>query len=162
MHLDPSSLEWRPHPRVTWDVLLGPRELRRELEQDVRRGLGYRPRELPPKYFYDARGSQLFDAIFRENAFNGRFGELLHANSPTGAITVPLLIAQGGSDQLVLPALQDRFVAGRCAAGQPIDYRVYPGRDHMSLVAADSPLTRELVAWTQARFRGDKARNVCG
>lgn len=30
---------------------------------DVIEGLGRRPRSIPPKYFYDARGSRLFDAI---------------------------------------------------------------------------------------------------
>ena len=65
MDVDPQVLEWRPHPRVSWDVLLGPRDLRRALEQDVRHGLGRRPRELPPKYFYDAHGSRLFDRITR-------------------------------------------------------------------------------------------------
>jgi L-histidine N-alpha-methyltransferase len=33
------------------------------LEDDVRRGLGARPRWLPPKYFYDHVGSALFDRI---------------------------------------------------------------------------------------------------
>lgn len=33
------------------------------LEQDVRDGLLSRPRSLPPKYFYDERGSLLFDRI---------------------------------------------------------------------------------------------------
>jgi L-histidine N-alpha-methyltransferase len=32
---------------------------------DVLRGLGARPRSLPPKYFYDAAGSRLFDEITR-------------------------------------------------------------------------------------------------
>jgi L-histidine N-alpha-methyltransferase len=32
---------------------------------DVLRGLGVRPRTLPPKYFYDAAGSRLFDEITR-------------------------------------------------------------------------------------------------
>jgi L-histidine Nalpha-methyltransferase len=32
---------------------------------DVREGLSSRPRHLPPKYFYDERGSQLFDEITR-------------------------------------------------------------------------------------------------
>src|SRR5581483_4666585 len=30
---------------------------------DVVRGLGARPKTLPPKYFYDAQGSRLFDRI---------------------------------------------------------------------------------------------------
>ena len=33
------------------------------LEEDVRRGLLVAPRSLPPKYFYDERGSALFDRI---------------------------------------------------------------------------------------------------
>lgn len=37
----------------------------RTLVADVREGLGRRPRTLPPKYFYDARGSRLFDEITR-------------------------------------------------------------------------------------------------
>lgn len=34
-----------------------------DLAEDARMGLMERPRWLPPKYFYDARGSQLFEAI---------------------------------------------------------------------------------------------------
>jgi L-histidine N-alpha-methyltransferase len=33
------------------------------MEQDVRRGLARTPKELSPKYFYDERGSRLFEAI---------------------------------------------------------------------------------------------------
>lgn len=36
-----------------------------DLHEDVVRGLSVRPRRLPPKYFYDRRGSELFDAICR-------------------------------------------------------------------------------------------------
>jgi len=37
-----------------------------DLEADVRAGLFERPRTLPPKYFYDERGSDLFDQICDE------------------------------------------------------------------------------------------------
>ena len=36
---------------------------RAQLERDVRAGLGATPKTLPSKYFYDATGSELFDAI---------------------------------------------------------------------------------------------------
>src|SRR5262245_26347082 len=36
---------------------------RSTLAEDVRRGLAERPRSIPPKHFYDAVGSELFDAI---------------------------------------------------------------------------------------------------
>ncbi len=43
--------------------LHAPDELRDQLAVDARRGLSARPKELPPKYFYDARGSELFERI---------------------------------------------------------------------------------------------------
>ena len=52
-------------PTVQVDVHLGPDDLARALETDVRAGLSASPKELPPKYFYDDRGSELFDAITR-------------------------------------------------------------------------------------------------
>jgi L-histidine N-alpha-methyltransferase len=47
------------------DVHLYPAELVRALREDVARGLTSSPKELPPKWFYDERGSQLFDEITR-------------------------------------------------------------------------------------------------
>ncbi len=43
----------------------GPDEFRRGLLRDARAGLGATPKTLPPKYFYDARGSELFEEITR-------------------------------------------------------------------------------------------------
>jgi L-histidine N-alpha-methyltransferase len=47
------------------DVHLGPTDTRRALAADVRAGLTARPKDLAPKWFYDARGSELFDEITR-------------------------------------------------------------------------------------------------
>jgi L-histidine N-alpha-methyltransferase len=47
------------------DVHLTAADLRRELAEDVRAGLGGSPMELPPRWFYDERGSRLFDEITR-------------------------------------------------------------------------------------------------
>lgn len=52
-------------PTLRLDRHLQPAALRRALEADVRAGLTGAPKTLPPKWFYDARGSQLFDAITR-------------------------------------------------------------------------------------------------
>jgi L-histidine N-alpha-methyltransferase len=51
--------------RVRVDVHLGPDDLRKALEADAREGLTERPKDLPPKWFYDERGCELFDAITR-------------------------------------------------------------------------------------------------
>ncbi len=47
------------------DVHLEPDSMARALEADVRAGLGSTPKTLPPKWFYDDRGSELFDEITR-------------------------------------------------------------------------------------------------
>jgi L-histidine Nalpha-methyltransferase len=49
----------------TVEVHLHPADLRRRLEEDVRAGLTAPAKSVPPVYFYDQRGSQLFDEITR-------------------------------------------------------------------------------------------------
>ena len=48
---------------VRIDVHLTPADAHAALRADARLGLTARPKELPPKYFYDARGSALFEQI---------------------------------------------------------------------------------------------------
>ncbi|MEO5837426.1 MAG: L-histidine N(alpha)-methyltransferase [Acidimicrobiales bacterium] len=47
------------------DVYLHPEDLQRALAQDALEGLSATPKVLPPKWFYDAQGSELFDKITR-------------------------------------------------------------------------------------------------
>jgi L-histidine Nalpha-methyltransferase len=49
----------------TIDIHLSPRDLRDAMERDVRTGLTAQRKHLPPVYFYDDRGSRLFDDITR-------------------------------------------------------------------------------------------------
>ena len=51
--------------RCRIDVHLAPDWLRSALRADVAEGLTASPKELPPKWFYDERGSELFDEITR-------------------------------------------------------------------------------------------------
>ena len=50
---------------LTIDVHIEPADLIDALRSDALRGLTSIPKELPPKWFYDDRGSQLFDEITR-------------------------------------------------------------------------------------------------
>lgn len=52
-----------PKSRLTVEIHLDPADMRLSLEHDVRLGLGAPQKELPPKWFYDTRGSQLFEDI---------------------------------------------------------------------------------------------------
>ena len=49
----------------TIEVRLTPGDLRAAMEADVRAGLTAEHKHLPPVYFYDDRGSRLFDEITR-------------------------------------------------------------------------------------------------
>jgi len=99
--------------------------------------------------------------IFSLPPLKGPLGARLRENTPDHAISQPLLIAQGLSDDLVLPEIQGRFIRGRCAAAQALEFLRYTGRDHLSLVAGDSPLTADLVTWTAARLGGVAAPRGC-
>lgn len=100
------------------------------------------------------------DGLFARDPATGPLGNRLKDNTPTGAIAAPVFIAGGKDDDLVLSAVQDAYVRARCIAGQALDYRTY-GADHVSLVAARSPLAPDLMAWTRDRFAGRPAANTC-
>jgi pimeloyl-ACP methyl ester carboxylesterase len=85
----------------------------------------------------------------------------LQQNSPTGSFDVPTFIAQGLSDSVVDPAVQARFIARLCLAGQRIEYRTYPRRDHLSVIEEGSPLVPDLVSWSEARLHGAGAPSNC-
>lgn len=107
------------------------------------------------------RGSQIPEQVFPDAVLDGDLGEELRENSPTGPWPAPVLIAQGLADPLVKPAMQQNWVNARCADGEPLDYRTYPGLDHNGLVAADSPLTPQLVQWTLDRWSGAAPTPTC-
>lgn len=99
-------------------VLLGPEERRAALERDVREGLTTSPKRLPPKWHYDAVGSELFGEITRlpEYYLTRAEREILAARSgeiaaASGAETlVELGAGTSEKTRLLLDALRD---AGR-------------------------------------------------
>ncbi len=108
------------------DVHLDPGDLRAALEADVAKGLVTRPKELPPKWFYDDRGSELFDAITRlpeyypteaeRSILRDRAGEIVHA---AGIDTlVELGSGTGDKTRVLLDALD---AAGRLRRYVPFD-----------------------------------------
>lgn len=89
---------------------------------------------------------------------DGAFDARLRENIPPPLTPIPAWIAQGDRDTLVLPDVQRGYVQRACAAGAMLEYREYPGEDHLSRVKADGAYARDLLAWTQARFAGAPAR----
>jgi alpha-beta hydrolase superfamily lysophospholipase len=101
------------------------------------------------------------DTIFAHDPAKGALGKRLRENTPEGPIHAPVMIAQGSADPIILPAIQKAFVQGRCAAGQKIEYMLYKGLDHGTIVEPGSPLYDDLVRWTQERFAGKGPGGIC-
>jgi pimeloyl-ACP methyl ester carboxylesterase len=84
---------------------------------------------------------------------------LLHANSagnrPAGA---PVLIVQGSADTTIPKVLTDTFDVKACAAGNTVDYRVYDGATHGSVITAAQD---DVVQWLQDRVAGKPAPTTC-
>ena len=85
--------------------------------------------------------------------------QLLHTNSagnrPAGA---PLLIVQGSGDAVIPQVITDVFVKKACAAGDTVDYRVYSGATHGSVIDA---ARADVVAWLTERVDGVTAPSTC-
>ena len=80
----------------TIDIHLSGDDLRTSMERDVRSGLTAEPKSLPPVYFYDDRGSRLFDEITRLPEYYPTRSERSILDAHAGAI------ARGsGADTLV-------------------------------------------------------------
>lgn len=99
--------------------------------------------------------------LLKRSPLTGPLGQRLRENTPTGVGTTPLLVAQGGSDSLILPAVQRGFVKGLCDNGQRLDYREYPGRNHGGVARGNSPFLPQLITWTEHRWAGDATPDNC-
>jgi uncharacterized membrane protein HdeD (DUF308 family)/alpha-beta hydrolase superfamily lysophospholipase len=99
--------------------------------------------------------------IYAVTPLGGALGRRLAENTPTASIKVPLLIAQGLDDHLVLPRMQRSYVNRLCHSGQSVEYRIYRGRDHLSLLWPGSRMVSYLLSWTQARFAKRPLRSEC-
>lgn len=70
-------------------------------------------------------------SIFATDPTTGPMGQRLRENVPMGAFPMPLVIAQGEADSLIGLEQQDEYVQRLCQEGAELDYRTYPGLDHM-------------------------------
>ena len=124
------------------DRRLPPGFLAESLRADARRGLASDPKSLPPKWFYDAQGSALFDKIteLREYYPTRAEREILHAAAAeiagqTRARTL-IELGSGSSDKtrLLLDALR---AAGTLRCYVPVDV------SEPALIAAGDALSAE-------------------
>ncbi|MFG1912772.1 L-histidine N(alpha)-methyltransferase [Kribbella sp. NPDC048928] len=126
------------------DVHLTPDYAARALRDDVRAGLSATPKWLPPKWFYDARGSELFEEITRlpeyyptraeREILDARAGEIA---ALTNAHTL-VELGSGSSEKtrLLLDGLRDH---GTLTSFVPLDVSESALRDASDAINADYP-----------------------
>jgi len=126
------------------EIYLDEHDLERSLRADVTAGLTATPKWLPPRWFYDARGSELFDEITRlpeyyptrsERAIlTERAGEIAEL---TGARTL-VELGSGSSEKtrLLLDALTEH---GTLSAFIPLDVSATALAEAVGKIKADYP-----------------------
>lgn len=129
-------------------VLTAPDELTKALVADARRGLASAPRWLPPKYFYDDRGSSLFDEITRLPEYYPTRAEraLLarHADDIAHAADARVLLELGsGSSEKTIILLDALERSGQLESYVPVDVSAGALRgalDELTLARPDLPV----------------------
>ena len=111
-----------PHPpegtpmtvsELTVDTRLAPEDLTAALRADATRGLTATPKDLPPKWFYDDRGSELFDEITRLDEYYPTRTErsilVEHADDIVAASAADTLVELGSGTSEKTRILLDAF-----------------------------------------------------
>ncbi len=111
------------------------------LADDVRAGLDMSPVSIPPKWFYDEKGSELFDAITElPEYYPSRTEQQIleqHAHElPLTGTLVELGAGYSRKTRLLLERLTD---GGRAALFVPLDVAAEPLRDAAERITADFP-----------------------
>lgn len=127
------------------DVHLSPEDLRATLVTDARRGLTASPKSLPAKYFYDARGSDLFERITElTEYYPTRTEEAIltrHAGDVVAAAGQPdTLIELGSGSSTKTRLLLDALAAtGRLRRYVPVDVSASALDGALDTLARDYP-----------------------
>jgi pimeloyl-ACP methyl ester carboxylesterase len=85
---------------------------------------------------------------------------LLARNTPgTLPPRIPVFLAQGAADTLVLPRVTHDYRARLCRAGSRVEFDLVPGVGHLSIAKDAAPAALD---WIRDRFAGEPAPSNCG
>ena len=129
------------------EIYLEEQDVVRSLRQDVRVGLTAEPKWLPPKWFYDARGSELFEEITRLPEYYPTRAERAvlaeHAGDIAELTGAKTLIELGSGSSEKTRLLLDAFTRrGGLGTFVPLDVSVSALRQSTEVIAAEYPRLR--------------------
>src|SRR5215212_6493373 len=141
------AVETPAPPQITIDVHLPPGGPLSGMAADVRAGLTKPFKELSPRYFYDGRGSELFEQITELPEYYPTRAERrileLHASEICSTARGPATLIELGSGsaaktRVLLDAMRD---AGCLGAYAPVDISEQITRDTASAIASEYEIT---------------------
>ncbi|MFG1882450.1 L-histidine N(alpha)-methyltransferase [Micromonospora sp. NPDC049102] len=126
------------------EIYLEPQDLERGLRADVRAGLTAEAKWLPPKWFYDSRGSELFEEITRLPEYYPTRAEravlAAHADDVAALTGAKTLIELGSGSSEKTRLLLDAFTRrGGLGTFVPLDVSVSALLGSTAQIAADYP-----------------------
>lgn len=127
------------------DVHLIPDDAERSLHRDARVGLTSDPKWLPPKWFYDARGSELFEQITRLREYYPTRAERLILQAHSGDIAArtgarALVELGSGSSEKTRLLLDALGGTGSLSQYVPLDVSETALREAVAAIHQDYPL----------------------
>jgi len=146
----------RFYPDITFEQALRPEAL--DAARQIVNLCGFVPPEDPERI--EALAAT-FDGPALATSSNKALQARLEQNTPDGLIKTPVVIAQGLSDTVVPPSATDAYVEERCSAGQRLEYWIFAGRDHLTIVQRGTPLEEALIRWTTERFANEPQASGC-
>lgn len=132
-------------PRVRITQISPARAIRDELAEDVRSGLTVPRKSLPPKYFYDARGSALFEEITHLPEYYPTRAETsileTHADAIVAAVSPIELVELGSGSSRKTRLLLEAMHRRRAAAARyvPLDVSAPALRQAADTLVRDYP-----------------------
>ncbi|MFF5055035.1 L-histidine N(alpha)-methyltransferase [Micromonospora sp. NPDC000663] len=126
------------------EIYLEQQDVERGLRQDVRTGLTAEPKWLPPKWFYDSRGSELFEEITRLPEYYPTRAERAvlarHASDIAAVTGAKTLVELGSGSSEKTRLLLDAFTRrGGLGSFVPLDVSVSALLGSTARIAADYP-----------------------
>jgi L-histidine N-alpha-methyltransferase len=133
-----------PTATLQVDVYLTPEDRLQALREDVREGLTSTPKELPPKWFYDERGSALFEEITRLPEYYLTDCERIilfeHADDAATLTAANTLVEPGSGSSEKTRLLLDAMVrAGHLRRFVPFDVSEQALREAAAVIADEYP-----------------------
>lgn len=96
---------------------------------------------------------------FADPTTTSPWADMMNLNIPRAVLyPAPVFVGQGAADLVIAPQAAQAFVKRLCDAGNRVQFRSYPGADHLGVIKES---TNDVLAWLGARRKHQEAPSNC-